>query len=168
MDRLAGIENHPLSSQYPCRTPVWWARFGDIGKDPQETGVSGRRVMLRIPEQFKRVEGWFARRLKAPREVRRPLDSMNSMVWELCDGSRTFEEVCAVLDRTFHEDIAPVIQRTTAALGLMQQNNLILILDAPLEQRWYIGPGRIPEHQSLAEVDPELNLDSSRLPGEAP
>ena len=127
MESLAGIEDHPLSTQYPCRTPVWWARVGPVAKDPNLPGVSGRRVVLRIPKQFGRIEGWFANLLRAPREIRRPLDQMNSLLWELSDGSRTFGEICRVMDEVFREEIAPVMQRTAAAIGLFQRLSLIHI-----------------------------------------
>ena len=109
MGDLAGAENHPLAQQYPCRLPVWWGRHGEVEKDPMKSGVSGRLVVLRIPKQFRRFEGVLARLLKAPKEIRRPLDRMNSMLWELCDGSRTFVEICSVLDEVFKEEIAPVL-----------------------------------------------------------
>ena len=149
METLAGLEHHPLALQYPCRTPVWWARVGDVEKDPNLPGVSGRRIVLRIPKQFGRIEGWFAKVLRAPKEIRRPLDQMNSLLWELCDGSRTFGEICAVMDDVFHENIAPVMQRTAAAIGLFQSNNLALMLDEPLNKRWMVGPCKTPEHQVL-------------------
>jgi len=168
MDRLAGLAGHRLEFQYPCRVPVWWGRMGEVGKDPGVVGVSGRRVVLRIPKQFKRVEALFARWFRAPKELRRPLDSMNSMVWELCDGSRTFAEICTILDATFQEDIAPVLERTTAALRQFELHNLLLLLEEPLNQRWQVGPGKTPEHQTLDELPEELNIDASPIEGEAP
>lgn len=168
MSELADVSAHPLASQYPCRTPVWWARHGDIGKDPGLTGVSGRMVLLRIPKQFKKLEGFLARLFKAPKELRRPLDEMNSMLWELCDGTRTFEQVCTVLNDVFKEEISPVLHRTTAAIRQFEHNNLMLMLEEPLNQRWFIGPGRVPEHQVLGPVPESLQLDTKPIPGEAP
>ena len=168
MGDLAGLKTHPLAKQYPCRVPVWWGRYGDVEKDPVERGVSGRKVVLRIPKTFGRIEGFFAKWLRAPREVRRPLDSMNSLLWELADGSRTFSEICERLDATFHESIAPVIHRTAAAIALMQSQHLMLVLESPLENRWYVGPGKTPEHQQLAPLDESLSIDASRRPDEAP
>ena len=167
MDRLAGLSGHRLEHHYPCRVPVWWGRTGDVEKDPGIIGVSGRRVVIRIPKQFKRLEALFAKWFRAPRELRRPLDTMNSMVWELCDGSRTFAEICSVLDSTFQEAIAPVLERTTAALRQFEANNLMLILEEPLNQRWHVGPGKTPEHQVLGELSKELNIDATPLKGEA-
>ena len=140
MEGLAGLEDHPLASQYPCRTPVWWARIGDVHKDPSLVGVSGRKIVLRIPKQFGRIEGWFAKVLRAPKEIRRPLDQMNSLLWELCDGSRTFGEICEVMNEVFHENIAPVMQRTAAAIGLFQSNNLALMLKNPSTNAGGWGP----------------------------
>ena len=168
MGDLSGAESHPLAMQYPCRLPVWWGRKGDVQKDPVAVGVSGRLVVLRIPKQFRKVEGVIARLLKAPKEVRRPLDRMNSMLWELCDGSRTFVEICTVLDEVFKEDIAPVLHRTTAAVHLLQQNNLLLMLEEPLNNRWLVGPGITPTHQTLGDLPVEFEIDTHPLENECP
>jgi hypothetical protein len=165
---IAGMDEHPLASKYPCRTPVWWARYGEVGKHPNLPGASGRKIALRIEKSFGRIEGMFARLLRAPKEVRRPLDTMNSMLWELADGSRRFSEVCTILDDLYSEDIAPVLHRTAAAVAVFQQQNLMLMLDEPLEQRWLVGPGCTPEHQVLGEPDPVLMLDSKPIEGDAP
>jgi hypothetical protein len=168
MEQLAGLENHPLAHQFPCRVPVWWGRYGDVEKDPYERGVSARKVVLRIPKQFKRFEGVLARWFRAPKELRRPLDAMNSLVWELCDGSRTFAEICMILDRTYQEAISPVLQRTTAALRLFESQHLMLLLEEPLEQRWRVGPGITPSHQQLETLDEALLIDVQPLVDEAP
>jgi hypothetical protein len=168
MTEISGLEDHVLSMKFPCRTPVWWARHGEVAKDPGLPGVTGRKIALRIPKTFGRIEGFFAKLLRAPKEVRRPLDTMNSMVWELADGSRTFAEVCTVLDVLFAEDIAPVLHRTAAAISVFQQQNLMLMLDEPLNRRWLVGPGCVPEHQTLAEADSALNLDAEPVAGDAP
>ena len=167
MEELAGLAHHPLSQQFPCRTPVWWARTGDVHRDPNLRGVTGRSIVLRIPKQFGRIEGAIAGFLRAPKELRRPLDMMNSLLWELCDGSRTFGEVCAAMNDVFHEDIAPVMQRTAAAVNLFQRNNLMLMLDEPLNQRWFIGPGKTPEHQTLSDLPEDHLFDVHPLPDEA-
>jgi hypothetical protein len=166
MEELAGIENHPLVNQYPCRTPVWWARTGDVHKDPALRGVSGRRIVMRIPKQFGRIEGKIASLLRAPKEVRRPLDGMNSMLWELADGSRTFGEICQVMNEMFRESIAPVMQRTAAAVQQMMNNNLMLVLEEPLMGRWFIGPGRTPEHQVLDDLGDDHAYDWTPLADE--
>ena len=101
-------------------------------------------------------------------QIRRPLDQMNSLLWELSDGSRTFGEICGVMDEVFREEIAPVMQRTAAAIGLFQRNNLALMLDEPLNRRWTVGPGQTPEHQTLAGLSDDLDYDCSPMDGDAP
>ena len=168
MEGLAGMENHPLVAQYPCRTPVWWARTGEVNKDPSLRGVSGRRIVLRIPKQFGRIEGKIASLLRAPTELRRPFDEMNSMLWELADGSRTFGEIFHAMNDVFREEIAPVMQRTAAAIQQLKNNNLMLVLEEPLEARWSIGPGQIPEHQTLDDLPEDHGYDWTPMENEAP
>ena len=38
---LSGIENHIMYGKYPCRLPVWWGLFGDVGLDPEITHING-------------------------------------------------------------------------------------------------------------------------------
>ena len=66
----------------------------------------------------------------------------------------------------FNEEIAPVMQRTATAIALLQRNNLMLMLDEPLNRRWTIGPGQTPEHQHLGELPEDHSYDWSLLEGE--
>lgn len=168
MSELADLSSHPLAEQFPCRAPVWWGRYGPVEKDPFHRGVSGRKIMLRVPKQFGRMERVLARLLRAPKEVRRPLDSMNSLLWELADGSRTFADICEIMNATFHEAIAPVMHRTAAAISVFQAQNLMLVLEGPLEKRWSVGPGLTPSHQHLEPLDQHLDIDVLPLAEEAP
>lgn len=166
MDEISGLAEHSLAQQYPCRVPVWWGRHGEIERDSSEIGVSGRLVTLRISKNFRRFEGLMAKILRAPKELRRPLDRMNSTLWELCDGSRTFTRICTEMNHLFKEEIAPVIARTAVALSLFQQHNLLLILNEPLDGRWSVGPGIIPENQELADLEEDSIYDIELLSGE--
>ncbi|MCH1539906.1 MAG: hypothetical protein L7S56_00500 [Candidatus Poseidonia sp.] len=167
MQELAGIENHPMKGQYPCRLPVWWARHGSVHKDPNERGVSGRKIILQIVKNFKKFERWVAKILRAPKILRRPLDQMNSTLWELCDGSRTFAEICVVMNEMYQEEIAPVIARTSVAVSLLSSHNLMVVLEEPLNQRWRVGPGLIPEYHEL-EISENEAYDLELLAGETP
>ena len=158
MGELADVEKHPLAQQYPCRVPVWWGRHGSVERDSEVTGVSGRLVTLRIAKNFKRYEKWLAKILRAPKELRRPLDRMNSVLWELCDGTRTFEEICVLMDSTFNERIAPVSERTTAALTRFNQLGLIGLSKSPYDGEWERGPGFDPSGE-LLPPDEKLNLE---------
>ena len=95
--------------------------FGEIGLDPGIRNIAGRKVILRIEKKFNRFEKMLAKLFRAPKEIRRPLDAKNSMLWQLCDGTRKFEEICKILDSLFHEDISPVIHRTAAGINLLKR-----------------------------------------------
>ena len=157
--KIIGIENHQWKDKYPCRLPVWWGNIGEIGAHPDIDGVTGRKVVLRIEKRFTRIEKLMARILRAPREVRRPLDAMNSVLWELCNGKNTFEEICNYLDSTFHEDITPVVERTKRGIEQFKSQNLVTVLDEKFTDKWQIGRGVTPPNQTLAPLDPDLNID---------
>ena len=156
---LANTGEHRYSSTYPCRLPVWWARTGQTGPHVDVEGVSGKRIILRIEKKFSRFERILARLLRAPKEVRRPLDAMNSMLWELCDGSRNFQSICEAMDACFNEDIAPVVERTAAGIDAMKSRNLMTILSQPYSKKWNIGPGIVPTHQHLSKLDGGSDYD---------
>jgi hypothetical protein len=149
-----------LEGAYPIRLPVWWARRGAAGPHPELEGVTGRFIVIRHIKRFKRFEGLLARLLRAPKELRRPLDDLNSLLWELCDGTRSFEEICELMDSTFHERIAPVSERTTAALTRLNQLGLIVLSKDPYEGEWERGPGHDPSGD-LPPPDDRLELDWS-------
>lgn len=133
--------------------------MGETGPHGDAEGVSGKMIILRIEKKFTRFEGLLARLLRAPKEVRRPLDTMNSMLWELCDGSRDFQSVCAAMDACFNEDIAPVVERTAAGIDAMKSRNLMTTLSQPYSKKWNIGPGIAPSHQHLSEPGDESDYD---------
>ena len=103
---------------YPTRCPVWWARRGLVELNINESGVTGRLVVIRIWKES--IESGFVGRFfqfferimfkitKGPKELRRTLDDMNSLLWELSDGSRNFSEICKIMDEVFAEHISPV------------------------------------------------------------
>lgn len=140
------------------RFPVWWGRRGAAGPHPEIKGITGRFVVIRHPKKFKRFEGFLAKIMRAPKELRRPLDDMNSLLWELCDGTRTFDEICNLLDSTFHERIAPVKERTAAAITRLNQLGLIGLSHKRFGGEWECGPGVDPSGE-LEAPDPKLNLD---------
>ena len=86
---LSDLEHHPLAHKYPVRLPVWWCRTGDSGPHPDVDGATGKTIVLRFEKKFGRIERIFARLMRAPHELRRPLLDKNSVLWELCNGRRT-------------------------------------------------------------------------------
>ena len=155
---IAGVNEHHMFDKFPCRLPVWWGYYGSIGVKPDIKGISGRKVILRIQKRFNRFERILAKIFRAPKEVRRPLDAKNSMLWQLCDGTRTFQEICQILDGLFHEDIAPVIHRTSAGIALLKEKNLITVLDTKFNNKWDIKQGVTPKNQFLEPLDETLDI----------
>tara|TARA_Y100000768_G_scaffold386173_1_gene373936 strand:+ start:51 stop:596 length:546 start_codon:yes stop_codon:yes gene_type:complete len=157
---IVNTEEHRYANTYPCRLPVWWARIGEPGPHIDEEGITGMKIVLRIEKKFSRFETILARFLRAPKEIRRPLDNMNSMLWELCDGSRDFQAICIAMDACFHEDIAPVVDRTAAGIDALKSRNLMSILSQPFTKKWNIGPGLAPQHQRLSEPNKDNDYDT--------
>ena len=155
---ISGVNDHVMHGKYPCRLPVWWGYYGDIGVKPELKHISGRKVILRIEKRFNRFEKILAKLFRAPREVRRPLDEKNSMLWQLCDGTRKFEEICEILDSLYHEDIAPVIHRTAAGINLLKGKNLMTILNEEFTGKWSIEKGVTPTNQKLEPLDDKLGI----------
>ncbi|DAC31432.1 MAG TPA: hypothetical protein D7H95_05525 [Candidatus Poseidoniales archaeon] len=163
---IVDVSKHAYAGTYPCRVPVWWGRYGEAGPHPDLDGVSGRRIVLRIEKRFNRFERILARLFRAPREVRRPLDPKNSMLWELANGMRTFEEICIQMNEVFQEDMAPVVDRTASGIDALKRRNLMTVLSTEFSKKWSTGPGVVPEHQTLAPLGEGMKIDADPLDGE--
>ncbi|MBS72539.1 MAG: hypothetical protein CMO20_06300 [Thermoplasmata archaeon] len=152
----------PLAGSYPVRAPVWWGRRGESTNNLNLPGVSGRFVVLVHKKTFKRLEKILAKILRAPSQLRRPLDEMNSLLWELCDGRRSFESIVSLMDETFEEQIAPVTERTEAALRQLGERGFIIFSHSKFEYAWPTGPGIDPN----GELDKIDGIDSNPIDGD--
>ena len=112
----------------PTRLPVNWEYRGEPGVHPEIEGITGRNVVFLIDKQFTRFEKVLAKILRAPKIVKRPMHYTQSMLWELMDGTRTFEEICIVMDSLYHEDVAPVEERVKAYLEVFVRLNVATVL----------------------------------------
>jgi len=162
---LSDLDQHPLAEKYPVRLPVWWCRTGDSGPHPDVEGCTGKRVVLRFEKKFGRIERVFAKLMRAPHELRRPLLDKNSVLWELCNGRRTFAEVCELMNATFHEDVSPVVHRTHAGIQVFIGLNFMRFVDRIEEIDWDTRPGKIPVGQTLVD-DPEFEMDTEIRDGD--
>ena len=114
---------------FPTRLPVKWYTKEPIGKHPDLPGITGMRVIIVIDKKFSFLEKLVAKLFNAPNILERPLDDMNSLFWELMDGSRTFDDICNIMDNTFHERIAPVSERLNSSLINLINLNLAIIIN---------------------------------------
>ena len=112
----------------PTRLQVNWEYRGEPGIHPEIEGITGRNVVFLIEKRFTRFEKVLAKILRAPKIVKRPMHYTQSMLWELMDGTRTFEEICIVMDSLYHEDVAPVEERVTAYLEVFVRLNVATVL----------------------------------------
>ena len=112
----------------PTRLPVNWEYRGEPGVHPEIEGITGRNVVFLIDKQFTRFEKVLAKILRAPKIVKRPMHYTQSMLWELMDGTRNFEEICIVMDSLYHEDVAPVEERVKAYLEVFVRLNVATVL----------------------------------------
>lgn len=164
--KIPSLDEHELADTFPVRLPVWWARYGNAGAHPEENGVSGRRIVLRFEKRFSKIEKLAHRLFGGSKELRRPLDEMNSLLWELCDGTRKFKEICLLMDSTFHEKVAPVQERTALGLRNLERLNCMAILNEPFSHGWPTGPGVSPPNQDLPALPKDSIYDCNPLAGE--
>lgn len=114
---------------YPIRLPVEWYTKDPIGKHPDLPGVTGKKVVIVIDKKFNSIEKIIVKLFRNSKILERPLDDMNSLFWELIDGTRTFDEICDIMDSTFHERIAPVSERLEASLTNFINLNLAVVVE---------------------------------------
>ena len=150
-------EEHPLNGLHPVRTPVWWGWKGDVGKRCDVEAHTGRHVVLRIEKRFNRFERLLAKILRAPNEVRRPLDSMNSLIWELSDGTRDFQTIVHHLNAAFEEEATPVVERSTAAIRGFVALGVMKLLPSAGDVPWSTEPGAVPPEQNLERREADMD-----------
>lgn len=155
---LEGLEEHPLNEQYPIRMPVYWGYRGESKRSIPMSGVSGREVVVVIEKTPTRFERLLMRIFRGPRVLQIPLREKNSILWQLCDGSKTFTEICEIMDSVFNEDISPVIQRTALALEQLKEKRLLILVDDPDSVVWSTEPLKIDPRSNHGLFD-ELDLD---------
>jgi len=148
---------HPLHGYLPVRAPVWWGWRGEVAKRCTDEAHSGRIVVLRIEKQFNRFERVLAKVFRAPNEVLRPLDSMNSLIWELADGHHDFQSIVQHLNDAFHEEATPVVERSTAAVRGFVALGVMKLLPSTATPSWSTDPGLVPEGQTIVQRPPDMD-----------
>ncbi|MAM82507.1 MAG: hypothetical protein CL989_01235 [Euryarchaeota archaeon] len=118
----------------PVRLPVEWEYRGEAGIHPEIEGVTGKSVVLVIEKKFTKFERLLAKILRAPKTVRRTMHSTQSMLWELMDGERNFQQICEIMESLYHEDIAPVEERMKAYLEVFVRLNVATVFKPKEEE----------------------------------
>ena len=139
-----------LAGCYPVRNEIPWGY--DTRRGP--SSGDGRIAILFMPKNFGKIEKFVHSILGGSKFLRRPMDPLMTVVWELCDGTNNFEEICNQLDSIFHEDIAPVQERTCTALDGLGRSGLIEIhREKPIVEH------KIWSHGLLNENFPWLHIE---------
>ena len=100
-------------------------------------------IEIILNKDLSHFEGHVANFLGAPTSVRRPLDEMNSNLWELMDGSRTLDQIIVEMDRIFAERIAPVAERVSRSIAEFVELDLVVLLHENECVDWDIGPSNM-------------------------
>lgn len=82
-------------SIYPIRADVDW-KYRD--------GI----IVLKYPKDFNSFERFLNRFIKGPEEIRRPLDDVGTLLWEMSDGEHSLLEIYLRQQNRFHERVEPV------------------------------------------------------------
>ncbi|RMG65165.1 MAG: PqqD family protein [Calditrichaeota bacterium] len=83
------------------------------------------RIVVRLP----RAKNRFLRKVlnlfsRSP-WVRIKLDERGSLVWQLCDGKHTVEQISQVLENRFGAQVAPALERTALLLRSMYRYGMV-------------------------------------------
>ena len=108
---------------HPYRADVPWG-YDSRRADPS---TNERQAVIFIRKNFSRIERIVRRFLGGADYLQRPMDVIMTTLWELCDGETPFAEICNILDHQFKEDIAPVGERSIAALTELSRLGLLTL-----------------------------------------
>ena len=84
-------------------------------------------VVVTHPKAFGPLEGKLARALKGPRSINRQLDEFGSLIWQLCDGEHTVEQIARALEDKFRERFEPAMPRTLRFVELLAERRLLIM-----------------------------------------
>lgn len=96
----------------PQRTAEW------------ELEAEGRVVVLVPKFRHPLLQRWVLPLLAKP-VFRIHLDATGSVFWQLCDGTRTLEEIKTLMQQNLGEQLEPIEERFSTFVHQLQKGNLI-------------------------------------------
>jgi hypothetical protein len=124
LTRLPGDEPPPdvrrgerILAMRPLRTLDTWER-----------APPGDLVVITHPKPFGKLEAKVARALRGSDTVKRPLDEYGSMIWELCDGTHTVEDIARAVEERYRERFEPAVPRTLKFIKLLAEHGLVRVM----------------------------------------
>ena len=119
---------HNETNSVPIRVPCLW-EYGISYDTPnrilEDHGISDKQVVIVIHKDFNRLEWILAKLTGAPRLLKRPLDRLNSGLWDLIDGNRTLSEIIQIMEDCYKEEIIPARQRCSESISKLIELNLV-------------------------------------------
>lgn len=112
----------------PTHVPCLWEHgisYDTPSKILEPHGISDRQVVILIEKDFNRLEYILAKLTKAPRLLRRPLDRLNSALWDLIDGDRTLSQIIQIMEDCYKEEIIPAKERCLTSITNLMDLNLV-------------------------------------------
>ena len=106
---------------FPTRNDVKWYRRGKI-------------VVLEYPKNFSAFERKLQKVLGGPQVIKRPLDDIGTLLWEMADGNNSLLEIYLEEQRTFKERVEPVDRIVGGLLETMLELNLMRLEYRPREK----------------------------------
>lgn len=97
---------------FPVRSEVeWFYRDG--------------RIVLEYPKNFNKLETRLHKVLKGPDTIKRPLDEVGTLLWEMSDGEHDLVEIYIAQQEKFHERVEPVDKVVGGLLEIMLKLGLL-------------------------------------------
>ena len=97
---------------YPVRAEVKWKKRKGL-------------ITLRYPKDFNRFEKFLHRFLGGPTDIKRPLDEVGTLLWEMSDGNHSLFEIYLEEQERFHERVEPVDKVVGGLLEIMLNLHLM-------------------------------------------
>ena len=101
--------------------------YGTLNPILESYGISDKQVVIHIEKTFNYFEALIAKFTRAPKLLRRPLDKLNSALWDLLDGKRTLFQISQIMEECYGEDIIPAKDRCRESISKFIELNLVII-----------------------------------------
>ncbi|MGA1821131.1 MAG: hypothetical protein ACMUIG_01230 [Thermoplasmatota archaeon] len=106
---------------YPVRAEVKWKKRKGL-------------ITLQYPKDFNRFERFLHRFLGGPADIKRPLDEVGTLLWEMSDGKHSLLEIYMEEQERFHERVEPVDKVVGGLLEIMLSLHLMTLDYRPPEE----------------------------------
>ena len=122
MSLQIGLESIPIRVPCICEEGI---SYGMPNRTFRDHGITNKQVVIVINKDFNRLEKLLASFTRAPKVLRRPLDRLNSALWNLIDGNRTLLQIIQIMEDCYEEEIIPARQRCSASISKLIELNLV-------------------------------------------